>query len=196
MLFIPAMLYLGVNNRALSGLPWCPAIMTAWFCVQFVLDILPICSACISLVIWCCNTLADVTSMTGEQKNAARFASAGTTWLLLWFPGAKGTLFEMCHLGKYFRCSQCSSSSAVKRCRATFPEMKANPLYYLSRYRSHTCRERNVTCLHFCHTCSDASLFTAVCSSHRVIPWKVRMRKVERSRNNLNLQKRTEKQTW
>lgn len=173
------MLYLDVNKRALSGLPWCPAIMTAWFCVQFVLDILPICSACISLVILYdavtpCQTLHPWL----ESKRM--------------LPVLPAQVQHDCCFGSQeprARCLRCATLENIsdifsalprqlsKRCRATFPEMKANPLYDLSRYRSHTCRERNVTSLHFCHTCSDASLFTAVCSSHRVIPWKVRMRK-------------------
>lgn len=91
-LLIPAMLYFDVNNRALFRSPWCAAITTVSFCIQFVLDILPVYSHCISLVIWCCNILADVTSVTGGSKNAACFASSGTTRVLIWFPGAKGTV--------------------------------------------------------------------------------------------------------
>lgn len=63
MLFISRMPYLDVNNRALFCLPWCLPLLVL-FCVQLVLDILPIYFACISLVLWCRNTLAD-TSMTG-----------------------------------------------------------------------------------------------------------------------------------
>lgn len=74
------------------------------FSVHFVLDVLLVYSACISLLIWCCNTLADITSVTGGWKNATCFTSSSTTAFGSQKPRARW--IEIWHLRKYFRCSR------------------------------------------------------------------------------------------